>query len=465
MDVRRLLVLAALSFLAPGETEPLVQVADPASPRSLVLMISDGFGPASLTLARTAAATPLHLDDILVGSAATASSSSHITDSAASATALATGIDTANRVIGLDPTGRRLTNMMERARAAGMRTGVVSNTSITHATPAAFSAHNISRDDEQAIAVEQLGCGLDVLLGGGRDFFTPVRTDGRDLLAEARGLGWAVIETPAGLAAADRTPLLGLFTAKHFAYRIDVDAAGASSPPQPTLAQMTARALDLLTAEGEPFVLVVEGGRIDHAAHDNDVASHLLEILDYDEAVGVALEFAEADGRTLVVSVSDHETGGLSLGRNRGLLGTQAWDPSWLRRQTASLERMVDRLQAGEDVLALFAEVGGVPDLDATEANAMRDAVAWVPGLLVVATESQSLNGLSRALMTPLAQRAGVEWGTWWHTAVDVPLFAAGVGRERLVGHHTLAELGQLLAGMLGLQETTPAAAGESAGR
>jgi alkaline phosphatase len=445
-------------WLALSGGEVPVDAADlPKAPRSLVLMISDGFGPASLTLARTASATPLHLDRWLVGSVATASSDSHITDSAASATALASGSNTSNRVVGLDPAGGRLTNLMELARAAGLRTGVVTTTSVTHATPAAFSAHMMSREDELAIAVQQLDCGLDVFLGGGRDFFTSVRPDGRDLLAAARAGGWLVVETPGQLAAADTTPLLGVFTPGHFAYRIDVDAARAASsstaPAQPTLAEMTTRALEFLAAGGAPFVLVVEGGRIDHAAHDNDVASHLLEIQDYDEAVGVALEFAESNGQTLVVSVSDHETGGLTLGRNHGLLGAQNWDPSKLRLQTASFERMIARMQAGENVWDVFRAVGGVADLDGTEAERMKNASALVPGLSQVATESRALNGLSAALMAPLARRVGVEWGTWWHTAVDVPLFAAGVGRERLVGHRTHAELGRLLREMLGLGE------------
>jgi alkaline phosphatase len=249
-----------------------------------------------------------------------------------------------------------------------------------------------------------------------------------------------------------------LFAPGHLAYRIDVEAEGSVPAPQPTLAEMTSRALELLGADGMPFVLVVEGGRIDHAAHENDVASHLLEILDHDAAVGVVLEFAAADQRTLVVCVSDHETGGLSLGRNRGLLGTQDWHPERLRNQSASFERMLERLQAGEDVIEVFAEVGGVPDLSEAEIDLMRASMEYVPGLSVTATEDESVNGLSRALMAPLARRVGVEWGTWWHTAVDVPLFAAGVGRERLVGHWTHAQLGRLLCEMLGLQEAQQAA-------
>ncbi len=428
-------------------------------------MIADGFGPASLTLARTASEQPLRMDEILVGSVATASADSHITDSASSATALASGHDTNNRVIGLDPDGAQLGNLMERAQAAGLLTGVVTTTAVTHATPAAFSAHIMSRDDEQAIALQQLGCELDLLLGGGQKFFLPKqetpgwgsgkRLDGRNLLDEAPALGWHVVTTPPALKAATELPLLGLFTAGHLAYRLDVRARSAQGQPseQPTLAQMTAKALALLSAHDEPFVLLVEGGRIDHAAHDNDVASHLLEILDYDAALGVALDFAADDGRTLVVSVSDHETGGLSIGRNRGLVGLQNWNPELLSRQTASLEQMQARMKAGERGLDVFREVGGVPDLDLEEAERIQNADALVPGLSRAATEDRAHNGVIRALMAPLAKRAGVGWGTFWHTAVDVPLFADGVGRERLVGHHSLRELGVLLRELLGLAD------------
>lgn len=441
--------LHSKSVLLSQEEDPLRAKA----PRSLVLMIADGFGLSSLTLARASRLAPLHLDRLMVGSVATASSSSLITDSAASATALATGFDTDNGVIGLDPSGGHLTNLMERARDAGLRTGVVTTTSITHATPAAFSAHVMSRSDEEAIALQQLESGLDVLLGGGRDYFTAPRPDGRSLLEEARASGWSVVVTPEQFSVAGQRPLLGVFAPRHFAYRIDMDSDARDSQDQPTLAEMTSRALALLSEGDAAFVLVVEGGRIDHAGHDNDIASHLLEIFDFDAAVGVAQAFAEADGKTLVVSVSDHETGGLVLGRNHGSRSAQNWDPSMLKMQSASLERMIDRIEAGESVAEVFSSVGGVTDLEAPEEELLTTAQALVPDLDQKSTRREAVLKLSQVLMEPLARRASIEWTTRGHSAVDVPLFATGVGWERLVGNRTHAELGRLLQQMLRLDE------------
>ncbi|MDG2148667.1 MAG: alkaline phosphatase [Planctomycetota bacterium] len=423
------------------------------TPRSLVLMIADGFGLSSLTLARASRATPLQLDQMMVGSVGTASSSSLITDSAASATALATGFDTDNGVVGLDSAGEQLTNLVEKAREAGLRTGVVTTTSMTHATPAAFTAHVMSRSDEEVIALQQLESGVDVLLGGGRDFLTASRSDGRNLLDEARASGWSVVETTEQFLAAGQTPLLGVFAARHFAYCIDTQSAGEDSVDQPTLAEMTSRALELLSQDGAAFVLVVEGGRIDHAGHDNDIATHLQEIFDFDAAVGVARDFAEVDGKTLVVSVSDHETGGLALGRNHGSRSAQDWDPSILKLQSASLDRMIERIKAGESVLDVFSAVGGVADLEISEEELLASAQAFVPDLETASTRREATRKLSRVLMEPLARRASIEWATRGHSAVDVPLFASGVGWEQFVGNRTHAELGQLLQEVLQLDE------------
>ncbi len=450
----RRVVGALLLVLACVPDLPAQVAAPERTPRSLVLFIADGCGPTSLTLARQASG-PLALDALLVGSVATRSASSHITDSAASGTALATGVATDNKVIGLDPAGGRLVSLLEKAKAAGMRVGVVTTTSVTHATPASFTAHVPSRYDEPDIAVQQVVADVDVLLGGGARFFVPAseaephgRTDGRDLLAEARDAGRLVVTTAAELDALDggdpETPVLGVFASEHLAYVLDARPAA-----QPSLLRLATFAVERLSAGGAPFVLVVEGGRIDHAAHDNDVAAHLAEILDFDATVSAFVDDNPDD--RLVVSVSDHETGGLSLGRNRGLLGAQDWDPSVLTLQTASLEGMLERAKDGEDVAAVFLETCGLADLSDAELSAVGDAKAWVPGLRLESTEDVAKNGLSRALMAPLASRAGVAWSTWWHTAVDVPLFATGPGSARFAGHHTHPRLGRLLQEVLGL--------------
>lgn len=196
-----------------------------------------------------------------------------------------------------------------------MATGIVTTTSLTHATPAAFSAHVTNRSMEAEIASQQIEQRVDLMFGAGLRQFLPsgehvgTRSDGRNLIREAESSGYRFIDERAGLDESPRLPVLGLFASEHLPYEIDRDALRV-----PSLSEMTRSAIDLLSASADGFVLVVEGGRIDHARHGNDAAAHLFDALAYDDAVREALRFARTDGETLVVATSDHETGGLSLG-------------------------------------------------------------------------------------------------------------------------------------------------------
>src|SRR5262245_61012932 len=163
----------------------------PVRPTHVILMIADGCGPASVDLGRMVGGAPLALDGILVGSVGTSSTSSRITDSAAGATAMASGVKTANRMVGVDPSGRRLPTVLERARDRGMATGLVVKSTITDATPACFAAHVMERGAQDTIAVQEIEGRVDLLLGGGRDWFLPlsrggVRKDSVDVIAQAR---------------------------------------------------------------------------------------------------------------------------------------------------------------------------------------------------------------------------------------------------------------------------------------
>ena len=459
------LALAGLVGETPAAPEgPAAPAARPAAgerPRNLVLCIADGLGPASVTFARVAAGHSLALDEVLVGSVSTDSENSHITDSAAAATALACGVLTDNLTIGLDTHDRPVGNLVERARAHGFRTGVVTTTRVTHATPASFSAHLWSRLREELIAEQQITSELDLLLGGGAKYFLPAdalhlsrRHDGRNLVKEARDLGWHTVQDAAGLLAARELPLLGLFADSHMPYELDLrgawmpgtawsaDGGVAEGRPVPTLAHMTRHALELLAATGEPFVLVMEGGRIDHAGHENDLPGHLQEILAYDDAIAEVLDFVRDDGQTLFVGVSDHETGGLTLGRNRNGFGVWDWQPEVLGHTTTSAEVMVAMIQAGADVKQVFTELGGVPDPTPVEVELVERARARPPG------EPQRL-AIVEALGRPLALRSGLAWTTLGHTGVDVPLYAEGPSAERFRGHRDNVALGRLLQEVL----------------
>lgn len=415
--------------------------AHDGAPRNLVLLISDGCGDATLTLARNALGRPLALDAIRTGAVDTASSDSLITDSAASATAYASGIRTTNGAIGVDASGRSVPTLLELAERRGLATGLVTTTRITHATPACFAAHVPERSMENEIAAQLLDAGVEVLFGGGIEFFRPKplgeRDDGRDLLAEARDAGVTLLDQAEQLDGLEHVPVLGLFGRSHLAYEVDREA------PQPSLTQMAETAWRLLAADPDGFFLMVEGGRIDHAAHGNDPVGHLHDALAYDAMVTRILELARADGDTLVVSTSDHETGGLTLGRVTDGESTWNYDPQVLLDVSISVEGLADALVAGRDPLEVLDEAG-LGSFRGPERDLLLRAIA-----------EHDTSAVRAAWTELLGRRSGVGWTTLGHTGVDVPLFADGPGAEHVRGTLRNDELGRLLAELL------PAGAGE----
>jgi alkaline phosphatase len=292
----------------------------PDGPRAIILMIGDGMGIYQRLGAQWLALGPdqlLAMDAMpVLGHQVTASRNNPITDSAAAATALATGHKVNNGAISLDPQGQPLTTILEQAHAAGWATGLVTTTQLTHATPAAFNAHATDRGQTLGIAAQLMDGDVDVLMGGGETDFTPpavsgcwggggFRGDGRDLVAEAQAAGYALVCNAADLAALDLTGitrLLGLFA-----------EAGMHRPFTPSLEEMTAAAIAVLSQDPEGFFLMVEGGQIDWAGHDMDAENILFDTLGFNAAVVQAQVFALSRPDTLLIVTADHETGGMGL--------------------------------------------------------------------------------------------------------------------------------------------------------
>jgi alkaline phosphatase len=315
-------------------------------PRNVIMMISDGFGPASQTLARQYSSlftnnTTLPLDTLLKGSIRTHSHSSLITDSAAGATSFSCGLKTYNGAIGVDSTGHACGTVLEACKRKGMVTGIVVTSRITHATPAAFSAHVLGRDDESLIAKGQIGMNrigrmVDLFYGGGKCMFIgnssskSCRNDDLDLfgLAEEK-YGWNIGDGLKEFEEMDTLPLMNLFAEDHLPYEIDRDES------VPSLATMAERALKVLNMNSKKsntgFFLMIEGSRIDMAAHSNDPAAHVHEILAYNEAISVVEKFVIDNPDTVMISTSDHETGGFTVGHQLGKeYPVYSWDPQVL---------------------------------------------------------------------------------------------------------------------------------------
>jgi alkaline phosphatase len=309
-----------LSFYQPPiSTEPY-PLTTAKEVRNVIFCIGDGMGLGQVALARLRALGPagkLHMERLPVSSVIrTHSSNRLVTDSAASGTAMSSGIKTKNGMIGLAPDGSPYRTILEAAKARGMATGLVATSAITHATPASFASHVKSRKMEADVAEQLLANRVNVLLGGGRRFFLPKsdpnsgRKDERDLLAEARDAGYVYAETASQLRSVTAPYLLGLFQYKGL----------TTIPPEPMLALMTRKAIECLrnakgmsSGSNKGFFLMVEGSQIDWACHSNDAESCVRQTLLFDEAVKAAIDFALADGHTLVLVTADHETGGLTL--------------------------------------------------------------------------------------------------------------------------------------------------------
>jgi len=278
--------------------------------KNVILLIGDGMSVATLSAARYRGAGiqgRLHMDRMPVaGFVQTCSADRLITDSAAASTALASGFKTNNGVIGRTPQQENVVTIMEAAQARGLSAGLVATSAITHATPAGFAAHAYARSDQSEIALWLLKNRIDVLLGGGMAFFSPdkgKRTDKRNLLQEAADAGYEVLTQREQLLQSSSPRLLGLFA----------DDGMTTHDPEPTLAEMTGRALAALNKNSKGFVLMVEGSQIDWANHRNDLDDAIEQTLAFDLAVREALDFAQNNGSTLVVVTADHETGGLAL--------------------------------------------------------------------------------------------------------------------------------------------------------
>jgi len=301
--------------------------------RNIIFLIGDGMGIAQVQLASlkaVGAEGKLYMEKLPVtGLMTTHSANSHVTDSAAAGTALACGIKTSNGMVGMDPDKTPYKNILEVAQHEGMRTGLVATSTITHATPASFASHVASRGNQEKIAAQILGHGVNVLFGGGKKYWLPDgRKDSRDLINEARSKGYKIVSNSSDLKDVQETHVLGLFNKGPL----------TTFSPEPPLPELTRKAIDILDRENqngtgffeklvkkgnallkrEPekekgFFLMVEGSQIDWACHANNADNCIKQTLLFDLAVKEAVEFAKQDEETLVVITADHECGGMTV--------------------------------------------------------------------------------------------------------------------------------------------------------
>ena len=274
-------------------------------PRNIILMIGDGMGVTQVYAGFTMNHAQLNLFQFKsIGFSKTYSVSGYITDSGAGATAISTGNKTFNGAIGVDMDTISRKTILELAEEKGLATGLVATSAITHATPASFIAHQASRENYEGIAADFLNTDIDVFIGGGSMNFGK-RSDKRNLLEDLRVKGYQVVFSLDSIKAITSGKLAGFTSIMHnksiLAGRGDELPAG------------TKTAINILDNNKKGFFLMVEGSMIDWGGHANNTDFVATEMVDFDAAIGKALEFAKADGHTLVIVTADHETGGMSV--------------------------------------------------------------------------------------------------------------------------------------------------------
>jgi alkaline phosphatase len=424
----------------------------PTGKRNMIFMVSDGMGPTSLSLTRSFRqyTSGLPVDDVLVldrhliGSSRTRSTSSLITDSAAGATAFSCGLKSYNGAISVLPDHSPCGTVLEAAKKAGYMTGLVVTTRITDATPACFASHANRREYEDLIAEQlvghyPLGRVVDLILGGGRCHFLPngtegsCRANGKDVVEMAKKNGYSYIDNrddfdklAADVESGVKLPLLGLVADRDIPYEIDRVHVAHVYPSQAEMTKLALKALSAATRDSDKgFFIMIEGSRIDHAGHANDPAAQVHEVLAHDEAFAAVLDFLQEDDTPgVLVSTSDHETGGLATARQlHQAYPHYVWYPSQLVNVTHSTEylaREYARYLAEEGYKASRSEKAeflrsniivdglGVTDVSDEEIDAIIDAEPiWPPFYL---------------FGDIVSRRAQVGWSTHGHSGTsDLP--------------------------------------------
>lgn len=377
--------------------------------KNVVLFVGDGMGTAqrdAIRLATVGESGQLAMDSMPYVGLIHTSSTTAITDSAASATAYASGVKTYNGAIGMDANKKSVKTIMEYAKDKGMSTGLVTTSQITDATPAAFASHVEDRSKQSDIALQYLTKSkVDVLLGGGEDFWFPAGNKGAfndetaadpsekskgtqgDLVKKAKSLGYTYVTNKTDMTKA-KGKLLGLFSNEEM-FQQKPEGQGDVYNPIVSLPDMTKKALDTLSSNKKGFFLMVEEEATDEMAHNNNAKLTIKAGQELDKAVKVAKDFAKKHPDTLVLVLADHETGGFS-----------------------------------------------VEEVDASDESGDGTTISGEDGPFAIANSKMSFT---------------VDWTTSGHTGVDVPVTVTGAGAELFTGIYENTQIFSKLAQAMGI--------------
>ncbi|MEK5389137.1 alkaline phosphatase [Margalitia sp. FSL K6-0131] len=378
--------------------------------KNVILFVGDGMGAAhreAIRLATVGLKGELEMNSMPVAGLVHTSSLTPVTDSAAAATAMASGVKTYNGAVGVDGNKKSVKTILEMAEEAGKSTGLVTTSQITDATPAAFGAHVTDRSKQSEIAKQYLeNSKVDVLLGGGEDFWYPAGIPGAfedhpakdpseqskgtqgNLVEKAKSLGYQYVTSTEELKKSKSKKLLGLFANEEM-FEQRPEGEGDLYNPVVSLPDMTKKAIDTLSANKKGFFLMVEEEGIDEFSHENNAEKMLKAGQELDKSVKIAKDFAKKHPDTLVLVVADHECGGLTI------------------------EEVNDKDESG-------------------------DGISKEDGPFKVANSNDQFT---------------IDWTTTGHGGVNVPLTAMGAGSELLSGTYENTHIFEAVKTAMGLKD------------
>ncbi len=360
----------------------------------------------------------------------TASASSIVTDSSAGSSSWGGGVRVNNGSLNVGPNGEKYLPILQKFKKSGKMVGCVTTVPITHATPAGFCVNSASRNSQADIAEQYLDLKFDVMMGGGSEYFSSdKRKDKKDMFAAFSAKGYQVAKTRSEMMdASNEKPILGVFYEDGLPYYIDRNSDETLKKQIPSLAEMSQKAIDRMKNNKAGFVLQIESGKVDWAAHANDIAGLIHDQIEFDEAVKIAIDFAEKDKETLVIITTDH--GNANPGVIYGKNANTQFDS--IQKYTQTNEWILNRIHSDSSVQQVreivdYANGGTISEADA------KTVLSYYDGLQKQEDGLYNYKKLPYKAFSEMQKKSNsVGWISMDHSADYVELAMFGPGSELL---------------------------------
>ncbi|MBQ8998140.1 MAG: alkaline phosphatase [Clostridium sp.] len=416
------LVVAGVTTNIHSSKSDVAYANERGKAKNVIMLIADGMSTEAITLARHTKGDSLAMDEISVGSVITSWANGPITDSAPGGTVYAAGEKTNNKYIGTSVNDTPMASILEGAESVGKATGIIATSEITHATPGDFTAHTNNRKYYNQILQQQINQDMEVVLGGGFNkpsgFSSEVSTEEFESYYEEqvnniKEEGFDFITTRDQLTSYNGDKLWGSFADADLKY--DFDRQSDNDNVQPSLAEMTNKAIEVLNKDEDGFFLMVEGSKVDWAAHANNTVGIVSDILAFDEAVKEAIEFAKADGNTVVVVTTDHGNSGITIGSSYYNENIESYDK-------ATYENTTDLLKNATITEERFNEIVSGKSNDEIKALAKKYYGIDLNDEELAIVKGEQGEGRQVGIRVVIARRVGIGYTTGGHTGEQIYL-------------------------------------------